>query len=216
MVAGKCGFAGSGGNRAQIPGHVLKMWSLRKPSDAELADFLKDQANASYSYAEVGATARDEQPRGFRFDNNRVLLGDGDEVFRRAVAAISRWQHFETSWTQIIPPDSTISCGATVALLIRALGVWWWNSARIVYTVDEQHPTPRFGFAYGTLPAHVERGEEQFLVEMGAAGEVWYSIRSFSHPRVLAARIASPIARRLQRQFVHDSFAAMAAAVGGQ
>ena len=113
------------------------------------------------------------------------------------------------------PPTLPISAGTTVALLIRALGIWWWNSARIVYTVDEQHPTPRFGFAYGTLPAHVERGEEQFLVEMDAAGEVWYSIRSFSRPRMLAARIAYPIARRLQRQFVRDSFAAMAAAVNG-
>jgi uncharacterized protein (UPF0548 family) len=192
------------------------MWSLRKPTDADLAEFLSAQSNASFSYADVGATARDERPRGFRYDQNRIFLGKGEATFRRASVALSEWRHFATSWTRIVPANAPISVGTTVALLIRALGIWWWNSARIVYTVDEQHPTPRFGFAYGTLPAHVERGEEQFLVEMDAAGEVRYSIRSFSRPRLLAARIADPIARRLQRRFVRDSFAAMAAAVGGQ
>ncbi len=191
------------------------MWSLRKPTDADLADFLSAQASASFSYVDVGATARDERPHGFCYNENRIFLGNGEATFRRASVALSEWRHFATSWTRIVPASAPISAGTTVALLIRALGIWWWNSARIVYTVEEQHPTPRFGFAYGTLPAHVERGEEQFLVEMDAAGEVWYSIRSFSRPRMLAARIAYPIARRLQRQFVRDSFAAMAAAVGG-
>jgi uncharacterized protein (UPF0548 family) len=191
------------------------MWSLRKPTDADLAEFLSAQSNASFSYMDVGATARDERPRGFCYDENRILLGNGEAVFRRASVALSEWRHFATSWTRIVPAHAPISTGTTVALLIHALGVWWWNSARIVYTVDEQHPTPRFGFAYGTLPAHVERGEEQFLVEMDAAGEVWYSIRSLSRPRLLAARIAYPIARRLQRRFVRGSFAAMAAAAGG-
>ena len=80
----------------------------------------------------------------------------------------------------------------------------------IVYTIDEIGLTPRFGFAYGTLPAHAEHGEEQFLVEMDAQQNVWYSIRSFSRPRLWAARLAYPVVRLLQRRFVRDSFAAIA------
>ena len=98
-------------------------------------------------------------------------------------------------------------------LIVHALGFWWWNSARIVYTVDETGSARRFGFAYGTLPGHVERGEERFTIEMNSDGDVWYVIRAFSRPRLLAVRIGYPVARLLQRKFVRDSKATMLAAV---
>lgn len=49
---------------------------------------------------------------------------------------------------------------AVVAGIFR---VWSLNAARIVYVVDEPR---RFGCAYETLPGHVERGEERFLIEI--------------------------------------------------
>jgi len=48
-----------------------------------------------------------------------------------------------------------------------------------VYVIDETVPVRRFGFAYGTLPAHVEQGEERFSVELHADGAVWYDLRAF-------------------------------------
>ncbi len=158
------------------------MWSLRKPTDGELAEFLKHQAQASFTYGEVGLTASEERwPCGFDHDRNRILLGKGADIFERARHALSDWRHFPSAWTMIFPADAPIAPGNTIAVLIRALGVWWWNSARIVYTIDETGLTPRFGFAYGTLPAHAERGEEQFLVEMDARAK-----RLVLHPIVLA------------------------------
>ena len=56
-------------------------------------------------------------------------------------------------------------------MLARVLGMWTLNAARVVFVIDEPG---RFGFAYGTLPRHVESGEERFLVERDAAGEVYY------------------------------------------
>jgi uncharacterized protein (UPF0548 family) len=189
------------------------MWSLRKPTEGELAEFLKHQAKASFTYAEVGLTASEERwPCGFDHDRNRILLGKGADIFQRARCALFNWRHFPSAWTMIVPADVPIAPGNTIAVLIRALGVWWWNSARIVYTIDETGLTPRFGFANGTLPAHAERGEEQFLVEMDAQQNVWYSIRSFSRPRLWAARLAYPVVRLLQRRFVRDSFVAIAGA----
>jgi uncharacterized protein (UPF0548 family) len=185
------------------------MWSLRKPTDAELIDFLSTERDLDFSYANVGATATTFWPQGFDHDRNRVSLGNGDAIFRKAALAVSAWRHFPAPWTRIVPANSPISKDTSVALLIRAIGVWWWSSARIVYTIDEAGPTPRFGFAYGTLPSHVEKGEEQFLLEMDVQGDVWYSINSFSRPRILAARLAYPIVRRLQRRFVRDSFQQM-------
>ena len=62
------------------------------------------------------------------------------------------------------------------------------NACRVVYVVDEPG---RFGLAYGTLPGHVERGEERFLVERDSTdGSVWYDLLAFSRPNSLVARLA--------------------------
>jgi uncharacterized protein (UPF0548 family) len=74
----------------------------------------------------------------------------------------------------------------------------------------------RFGFAYGTLPGHVEAGEERFLVEWLADDAVWYDLLAISRPRYWGARLAYPLARRLQRTFAQRSRARMAGFVAGR
>ena len=65
----------------------------------------------------------------------------------------------------------------------RHFGFWSLNACRIVYTIDEEGPVVRFGFAYGTLPDHAEQGEERFSVEWHHEdGTVWYDILAFSRP----------------------------------
>jgi uncharacterized protein (UPF0548 family) len=95
------------------------------------------------------------------------------------------------------------------------LGVWQLNACRIVYTIDEQTANvARFGYAYGTLPGHVERGEEQFLLEWDRREDmVSYSILAFSRPRHVLAKLGYPLMRRLQRRFARESTAAMKRAV---
>jgi uncharacterized protein (UPF0548 family) len=79
--------------------------------------------------------------------------------------------------------------------------------------IDEgQAQRTRFGFAYGTLPDHVERGEERFTVEWRADDSVWYDIYAFSRPKHPLARLGFPITRMLQKRFVRDSLAIMKAA----
>jgi uncharacterized protein (UPF0548 family) len=91
--------------------------------------------------------------------------------------------------------------------------VWWTNAARVVYTIDEpEEPLPRFGFAYGTLPDHVESGEERFLVEWDReTDQVSFDILAFSRPRHFLTRIARRQARALQKKFGQQSAAAMQA-----
>ena len=96
----------------------------------------------------------------------------------------------------------------------RAIGLWWLNSCRIVYVVDEPGPISRFGFAYGTLPGHVEAGEERFLIEWDHGDDsVWYDILAFSRPNHLLSRLGYLFVRRLQKRFGRDSAAAMLKAV---
>lgn len=158
----------------------------------------------------------DELP-GYDVDHNRVRIGEGRGVFGRAVEALGRWDQFPAPWTRVLAPDGTprpaVREGAEVAVLIHAAGLWWLNGARIVYTLDEEEPVRRAGFAYGTLPGHVERGEERFSVELLGDGSVWYDVLAFSRPRYWMTRLAYPLARRLQRRFVVASQAAMRQAV---
>jgi uncharacterized protein (UPF0548 family) len=163
----------------------------------------------AFSYAEVGASHADQRPAGFDLDHNRIALGAGQDVFEAACAGLRDWRMFPRPWTEIHPRAAPIRAGQTVAMLARACGLWWLNACRIVYVLDETKPRRRFGFAYGTLPGHVERGEERFSVECDEDGAVWYDIRAFSRPRYWLTRLAYPLARRLQRRFVRDSQRAM-------
>jgi uncharacterized protein (UPF0548 family) len=59
----------------------------------------------------------------------------------------------------------------------------------------------RFGFAYGTLSTHVERGEERFTIEWHRDEDsVWYDILAFSRPNKLLVKLGLPLARMLQQR----------------
>ncbi|MBI1903054.1 MAG: DUF1990 domain-containing protein [Planctomycetia bacterium] len=198
------------------------MWHLRKPQENAINLFLDGQRERPFSYPDVEITRGEGPMGGYDFDHNRVLLGHGEETFERACAAIRRWEMFPRPWTQIVPPDAPIEQGAVVAVLGQVLRLWWLNACRIVYVVDEAGPPRRFGFAYGTLPGHVESGEEYFGVELrdseaseGGGGEVWYEIRAYSRPNYWMVQLAYPITRRSQRRFARDSLAAMQRSVHG-
>ena len=189
------------------------MWSIPRPSAARIAAAIRDQSPRPVSYAEVGRSDGGDAPPGFDLDHNRLLLGHGEPAFRAACDALRAWRMFPAPWTAIEPPGAPIATGTVVAMLAHSLGLWWLNTCRIVYVVDEESPIRRFGFAYGTLPRHVEKGEERFTVEWLADDSVWYDIRAFSRPRYWMVRLGYPIARALQRRFVRDSKAAMQATV---
>ena len=199
-------------------------WSFHVPTLREVNEFLAAQTGAgnapAHSYADVGATADDTRcPAGYNLDHNRALIGHGDADFETACAAVRGWRMFPAPWTRISPANAPIAVGTVVAMQAHAVGLWWLNACRIVYVLDEDSGgtelARRFGFAYGTLLAHVEEGEERFSVELRRDGSVWYDLRAFSRPRYWPVRIAKPLARRLQARFVRDSKAAMSAAVRG-
>ena len=49
--------------------------------------------------------------------------------------------------------------------------------------LDEDGPTKRFGFAYGTLLGHAEEGEARYSAELAPDGAVWFEILTHSRPR---------------------------------
>jgi uncharacterized protein (UPF0548 family) len=109
-----------------------------------------------------------------------------------------------------VPDGVAVRKDATVAVKARACGTWSLSAARVVYVVNESGTVERFGLAYGTLPDHVETGEERFTIEWDHNDDsVWYDILAFSRPRHPLVKLAAPLARRLQMQFARDSMKRM-------
>jgi uncharacterized protein (UPF0548 family) len=188
--------------------------SLRKPTREEIRKFLDKQSRLDFSYSFVGQTAS-TPPANFSVDHTRIRLGSGEAVFIAAIQAIQRWEQFGLGWVEAWPPETPIKSGEVVGVMGYVMGVWWLNACRIVYVIDEGGPVQRFGFAYGTLPGHVESGEERFLIEWDRdENSVWYDILAFSRPRHLLARLGYPFARLMQKRFARDSAKAMLRLVG--
>src|SRR6266550_2727896 len=168
------------------------MFLRRKPSDKVINQFISSQQDLPFSYEQVGATK--SQPRDLHgdyiVDHNRIMLGEGEETYRRAVAALRSWHQFDLGWVTVVPPGKPVEAGTTVAVLANV-----------------------FGFCYGTLPDHIESGEERFTVEWCTDDSVWYDLYAFSRPKHPLVRIGFPITRMLQKRFVRDSLAVMGAAV---
>ncbi len=146
------------------------MMRLRRPSDQQMRAFLERQSSLPYSYAEVGWTQGKLSPgelsRGFVVDHHCVQLGSGQAVFEEGKAALRRWQMFKLGWVQLCWPDAPMAVGTTVGVLAHGFGFWSLNACRIVYLIDDNFgevgdAVQRYGFAYGTLPDHVERGATQ-------------------------------------------------------
>ncbi len=194
-----------------------RMFLLHRPDRSRIATFLDRQKESPFSYDDVGATLR-VPPTHFAVDRYRVRLGQGSRVFGRAVDAVNRWAMFDTGWTHICWPETAVKKDNVVCSLMCHLGFWSLNACRIVYVIEDTSVGAdgivRYGFAYGTLRDHAERGEERFSVEYHTAdSSVWYDVVAFSKPAHLLTMAGYPIARGLQKRFRRDSIRAMERAV---
>jgi uncharacterized protein (UPF0548 family) len=193
------------------------MFSFHQPSDAQIGDYLARQAGQPFSYNFVGCTR--EQPvaaRGWKIDHHRVLLGHGPEVFTRGRAAIDTWEMFPSKIAKVFGHDVPRE-NLPVAVLYRVsfFPLWLLMPARVVHTIHDTitrggHTINRYGFAYGTLPDHPERGEERFLIEWNRSDDtVHYDLLAISQPRHFLARAGYPYTRHEQSRFRHLSGLAM-------
>ena len=181
---------------------------VRHPTPETIQDFLEKQAQLDLTYSGVGETVG-TAPSGYIVDHTRVRLGSGEEVFASARLALEDWQQFQLGWLAPWPANTPIREGSVIVLVARSLGLWWLNACRIVYVIEEDHDAKRFGFAYGTLPAHAGSGEERFMIETDDEGTVWYDIRAFSCPQGPLSYIGYPYLRYVQKRFAKDSAAVM-------
>jgi uncharacterized protein (UPF0548 family) len=187
------------------------MFLPRRPSPQRIKNFLERSQSLPLSY-EPDRIAQ-QSPRGFKIDEASTVIGQGVETFARAKQALQNWKQFELGWVELHPHGAPIEVGTVVAVLVRHLGFWSLNGCRIVYLIDEDEM--KYGFAYGTLANHAEKGEEIFEVSFDPDSQaVTYRIRAASKAHAAAARLGYPYTRLLQERFRRDSMAAMRGAVG--
>ena len=188
------------------------MFSITRPSQRELDEFLDRSRHLPLSYDPIGIAK--ESPVGFKVDLASAVIGHGQEAFERAKLALAEWRHFDLGWVELFPRGTAIEPGTVVAVLVHHLGFWSLNGCRVVYGIGDMQSGTNFGFAYGTLTNHAEMGEEIFEVLLEPESEsVIYRIQAVSKPRAALARIGYPFTRVFQERFRRDSIDAMRRAI---
>jgi uncharacterized protein (UPF0548 family) len=185
---------------------------LGQPTVGDLERVLWEQASERVTYAAVRAT-QGRLPEGYRHDRHVVELGAGEDVYERSVQGLVDWEAHRRAGVTVHPAKPPILEGETVVLAVALPGISAIAACRIVYVTDEAN---RFGFAYGTLPAHPEEGEEAFHVEADAHGTVRLVVTAFSRPRHPLARIGSPLARQVQLRVTRRYLTSLASFVAGR
>jgi len=184
------------------------MFLLHRPTDERIKQFLATQRHLAFRYPDPGVL-RQTAPDGYTADRNRIKLGNGPGVFRRAVEGLERWEMFKIGWVHLCWPDAPIETGTTVAVLAHLPGFWSLNACRIACVIDGDTEVQKRGFAYGTLPEHAESGQESFTIEFHRDGSVWYDLFAFSRPNQILPKLGYPVTRLLQKRFARDSKQAM-------
>ncbi|WP_432985797.1 DUF1990 family protein [Dactylosporangium sp. CA-233914] len=153
------------------------------------------------TYPEVGATRDGPMPDGYHRVTRRVRVEAG---FQEAAEALAHWRPQVGAGLKVRTGAERAGLGVEFASGIGIGPVRLWVPCKIVWLVDE---ADRYGFGFGTLPGHVETGEEAFLLSRDEAGDVWFEVRAFSRPAKWWVRLGAPVARLVQAR-VTDRYAA--------
>jgi uncharacterized protein (UPF0548 family) len=179
------------------------VFRVGRVSTATLERLAAAAATSEPTYVPVGATLHGELPAGYANGHCTTTLG-GVEVFDRATDGLRNWMAHLGAGLAVAPLAPPIP-GATVGVAAPLGPISAVALCRVVEVIDEPS---RYGFAYGTLPGHPERGEEAFVVER-TDHETTFSVTVFSQSAELLARLGGPITRRVQRSATARYLAAL-------
>jgi uncharacterized protein (UPF0548 family) len=118
----------------------------------------------------------------------------GDGSYERGCAALRDWAIHRGSGLSLLA-DGPLVVGTNVAIAAPLPVGFVEATCRVVAVIDEPGV---FGFAYGTLSIHPERGEESFVLRSSPDGSVLFAVEAASEPAHPLARLAAPAANRLQ------------------
>src|SRR4051794_30566043 len=134
------------------------MFTFGRPDLWKLQEMWQRESAARLTYPEVGATAGDELPAGYRHFSSVHIIGTGENVFDRSATHVEHFGMQAAVGLQAYPDDG-VTDGATFLFTRKLVQSAYSFGVRIVYVI---HTETERGFAYGTLPSHPLAGEEYF------------------------------------------------------
>jgi len=180
------------------------MFYVRRPTPQQIALVLAEQRQLEPDYIDTGLSHPEREllpPRDWSVDRHCVCLGEGETVFAGARAGLLEWHIYNNGWTSVFPQTSP-QAGATFIVTAQHFGFYSLNAVRDIYLLDEPD---RVCFAVAALPLYAERGEERFMVWQDTAGKVWFELLAVSTPKNALVKLASPLARTVQRRFFNEA-----------
>ncbi len=181
---------------------------LRRPSAAQLEELLERCRDDTLTYTPVGISLDDGVQTVLHRRAWELNLRTED-CYERGSAALQGWAVHRGSGLSVVA-DGPVAVGTNVAMTAPLPIGFADVTCRVVEVIDEPD---RFGFAYGTLSVHPERGEESFMLRRELDGAVTFVVAAASQPSHPLARLAPPIANRLQDIACRRYLAAMRQAV---
>ncbi|MFT3662544.1 MAG: DUF1990 domain-containing protein [Gordonia sp. (in: high G+C Gram-positive bacteria)] len=157
-----------------------------------------------------GATARlgtDERLRevlvynGFHIVEESAVVGRGQQVFERCADRLLDGSAHRLAGAPLRRPngDRVTSFHAGDRVDVHPLGIGAAAAASPCLVLCAERTDRRAEMIYGTLPGHLERGEERFAVTMDDDGAVTVTVAAFSRPGHPLTKAAGAVGRRLQR-----------------
>jgi uncharacterized protein (UPF0548 family) len=180
-----------------------------RPSTARLESMLDAARASDLTYDHVGSTLDAATDR--RVHREHLVLGRGTQCFDDAVTGLRAWACHDGIRATVHPPDAALEVGESVLIVLPAGPFAIVVPDRIVAAVDE---ADRFGFAYGTLDGHQERGEESFLIRRHDDDTVVATIAVDAGPATAAARLGAPLVLLFQRAALRRYLRALREHVG--
>ena len=170
---------------------------IGRPSVPDMDRMVRLAADAELTYDFVGSTLHPDAWPQRSAHCEQVELGRGEACFAAAIAGLRDWVCQQGIGAVVHPADAPLVVGSNLIVVLPAGPFSIVVPDRVVEVVDEPR---RFGFAYGTLDGHQERGEESFLIEHLDHDTVRATIRVDAHAATVAARLAAPVVGMIQRR----------------
>jgi len=162
---------------------------------------------AAPTYDHVGSTLDPERWAAPAVRVRHRTVGRGPTAFGAARQALGTWAPQRGIGATVEPAGQPVVLGATILIVLRRGPLHVVAPDRIIGVVDEPR---RFGFAYGSLPGHPERGEESFVVEHLDDDTVLATIRVQAGPGTLPAHAVAPLVRAVQHAAIDGYLSAIA------
>jgi len=151
----------------------------------------RELRSAPLTYLHVGAT-EGALPAGYHHQRLSEPVGRGASQFGAAAQCLLTWRMHEQAGLTAEVSDRVVQEGSVAILRLHLGPVRLRVPVRVVRLVEEPG---RRGFAYGTLPGHPERGEEQFLVRLADDGTVFFDLVAFSRAARWFTLLGRPVAQ---------------------